>query len=222
LIRGTKAKGEFAHFIIYADTNKLGDFYSSYRKKQYFCKVNLNKPPEMIRVEFDNDTYTKNKDRDLYFYSVTINGQTFPADNENVTYYERSNGVYYFRQLLSYTTAGNAARYLSNAGIPDSMLFPVETLYIRKSNTYSTALDVKEWIKKERPSQRTSIQIFTKGIHARRSYLAFKKAFGKSANIGVISCPDYEITAFNWWKSIKGWEAILYETVGVLYASIVL
>lgn len=222
LIRGTKAQGEFAHFILYADTLRLGDFYSSRRKKQYNQVAKLDKPPEIIRVEFDNDTYTKYKDRDLYFYSVTVNDQIFPANNENVAYFEHSNGVYYFRQCLSNSTATNAAQYLRDTGIPDSLVFPIETLHVKKSKTYTTALDVKYWIDMERPSKRPSVQIFTRGTHARRTYLSFVKAFGDSADIGVISCPDNEITPANWWKSLKGWKKILYETAGVLYALIVL
>jgi hypothetical protein len=222
VMRGTKADGVFAHFIVYADTVELGENYSTRKKKSYAFQVKLNSPPEKICAVFDNDTYTRFRDRNLILYSATVNGQVFPANRGNVTYYVRRNGMYFLGQRLSNSTATDAANYLIETGIPDSLVVPVETLHKIKSKTYTTALDVKAWLDKNRPAVRPSITIFTQTIHARRSYVSFKKAFGNSADIGVISCSDRMTNRLNWWKSPEGWKEMLYETTGVIYALIVL
>jgi hypothetical protein len=219
-LRGTKADGKFAHFILYADTINLGESYSSRYKKKYIYRVKLDAPPKTVSVDFDNDTFTNYNDRNLYFYSVTINGQIFPVSTDQVSYFVRHNGIYYLRQRLSGSLAADAANYLKYIGIPDSLVIPVETKHKIKSKTYTTALDIKGWLNRNIPVKRPSITIFTQSIHARRSYLSYKKAFGDSADIGVISCEDQRISRSNWWKSISGWKAILYETVGCLYVTL--
>jgi hypothetical protein len=219
LVRGTKSRGQFPHIILYADSTRLGDLFTSRKKKLYKYTVRLDSSPRIVYAEFDNDTYTNYSDRNLYFYSVTVNGHLFPANRENVLYYARENGKYFFRQRLSNSTATYAANYLRDAGIRDSLVIPVETLHKIKSKTYTSALDVKTWLEKNRPG-RHSIAIFTEATHARRSYLSFVKAFGDSADIGIISSTNRKMNSANWWKSLKGWSTILYETVGILYISV--
>jgi len=221
-IRGTKAGGKFAHFILFADTSRLCDYYSSRHKKQYTCRIKLASSPGTIGVEFDNDMFTRSADRNLYFYSVIVNGQIFPADIKNVGYYLYRNGKYILRQKLGSSTSTVAANYLKSLGIPDSLVVAIETQQKIKSKTYTTALDVKAWIAKNFSEEQPSINIFTQSIHARRSYVSYRKAFGNSADIGVISCPEKTANRLNWWKSMKGWKKILYETAGVLYTLIVL
>jgi hypothetical protein len=174
----------------------------------------------MIRIEFDNDTYTRFTDRNLYFYSVIVNERVFPASSENVICYFRSNGKYFFHQRLNTTTATYAAHFLKENGIPDSLVFPVETRHKIKSKTFTMALDVKAWLEKQRPGERPAITVFTEETHARRSYLSFARAFGNSAEIGVAGCSDKEMNRSNWWKSRKGWRTILYETIGIVWIGV--
>jgi hypothetical protein len=222
LIRGTKARHEFAHIRLYADSIKLGENYTTRKKREFIYRAKMSRPPCIIRVEFDNDTYSNYRDRNLYFYSVSVNNQIFPANNEKVAYSELRNGAYHFRQHLNSSTAVNAYNYLINNGMPDSLMAAVESLNIYKSKTYTSAMDVKRWMLEKGFPKNQSITIFTQGMHARRSYISFKKAFGNEAEIGVISLPDPLIAKTNWWKTCKGWKKVLYETVGVVYASIVL
>jgi hypothetical protein len=221
-MRGTKALDAFAHVRLYADSLEIGDFFSTRKKRNFACNVNLDHPPSFIAVEFDNDTYTKNSDRNLFIYSVTVNNQVFEADNESVTYYNRKSGKYYFHHRLSSSSAQDAANFLVSSGIPDSLVIPLVTTRKIKSKTYTTALDLKNWLQKNRPAYPEPVTIFSPGPHARRSWISYRKAFGDSIPVGVISCPDRHISGENWWKTRKGWRKVLYETAGVFYASVVL
>jgi uncharacterized SAM-binding protein YcdF (DUF218 family) len=218
-ISGNKANGEFAHFKLFANNIELGNSFTTLRKKQYNFTTNLDSPPTSISVVFDNDSCTRYKDRNLHIYAVSLNGRIFYANNKNVSYYYLIGSEYVLKQRLSSSTAGEAAEYLKTAGIPDSLIIPVTTYKKIKSKTYSSALDVKEWLEKNMSSKFFNITIFTQGTHARRSLISFGKAFRKTADIGVISEPDMDITRHNWWKKSKGWSSIIYESIGVLYAS---
>ncbi len=67
-----------------------------------------------------------------------------------------------------------------------------------------------------------SVTVYTMGPHARRSLACYRKAFGKSAETGVISGKDIRTTPDNWYKSVRGWKEIIYETAGLIYISLVI
>jgi hypothetical protein len=62
--------------------------------------------------------------------------------------------------------------------------------------------------------QPTSINVFTRSSHARRSRLVFAKVFGSGTKVGVISWtpPGYENEP--WWRSSERAIDFLKETVG--------
>jgi hypothetical protein len=219
-LRGTRAKGEFAHFVVSADSTVLGEDFSSHRTKTYSYRLEKGPYPRTITVEYDNDAYTRLRDRDLYVYSVSVNNTHYPANDTHVTWFERRSGKYYFIKKLSNSIATDAAAFLELAGIRDSLVVPVESNEKIKSKTYTTALDVKKWLSENKQEGDRSITIFTQGMHARRSYASFRKAFGRDFNIGVISSPDARINRFNWWKSARGWKRMLYEFAGLLYVAV--
>jgi hypothetical protein len=218
-IRGTKSMGHFPHIIMYADSTRLGAFFTSRKKKEYSFTLKLEKPPEFIRVDFDNDAFTKYTDRNLFYYAATVNGHTFPANSQSVGYYRRENGKYILHNRLSHGTATSASSFLVKAGIPDSLVIAVETRHKIKSKTYTSALDVRTWLEKNKPG-RHALTIFTEATHAHRSYLSFQKAFGITADLGMITFVDRNMNRSNWWKSLRGWRTILYETTGILYISV--
>lgn len=222
-VSGTRAKGEFAHFSLYADTILLGQDYSTRHRRDYTYRIVADRPPTTIKVTFDNDLHKGFRDRNLFVYAVKVNNETFRADNGSVTCYEKKRGGYFIGQPLSKSTAIRAAEYMIHSGIPQSLIMPVETNRRIKSKTYTTGIDVKNWIETNQPlSGRRSITIVTLGAHARRSYCSFKKVFGNQADIGVIALPYQDMNYYNWWKNPLGWETILYESIGLIYISLYL
>lgn len=221
LMRGTPVRREFAHVTLYADSSEIGDCFTARRKQNFTFSIRKARPPNRITIVFDNDTYTRKQDRNLLVYSVTINERPFPANSPRVSYAYNRNGVEQVRQLNT-SNATEAADYLKSIGIPDSLVVPVETLTKVKSRTYTTAIDVKDWLDKNRSDDCKSLTILTQDPHARRSYISFRKAFGDSLDIGVISLPARDFSKDNWHRSAIGWKTILYELTGVLYATLIL
>jgi hypothetical protein len=220
-VRGTQCEGEFAHYRLSADTVMIDDRYSTRQKITVTSRIRLSSPPDSILVEFDNDAYTSNSDRDLYIYSAGINGLHLPANSNNVLLYGSREGKYVFRRHLSSSTAKDAAGYLISHKLPDSLVIAVETSHKIHSKTYTSALDVKQWLESNHLDKGRSVNVFTMGPHARRSLICYRKAFGKMTKTGVIACRDTRITADNWYKTLRGWKDILYETAGLMYISFV-
>jgi hypothetical protein len=216
-IKGTKADGEFAHFRIYADNIEIDNGWSSRKLTKHQYKIKLNAPPDQIVIEFDNDLVKKGRDRNLIVGSISVNDKVFSVNNQHVHLYNKNNEVFYFKKELSSSSAVDAALFLRSNGIMESLVIPIVTSRKFRSKTYSTALDVKDWLSKNLVYQHEPITIYSQGIHARRTWLSFQKAFGKSANIGVISSSHRKVSYNNWWKTRKGWKEMVYETCGLIY-----
>jgi hypothetical protein len=86
-----------------------------------------------------------------------------------------------------------------------------------RDRTYGSAVAVREWLKEQGVSAR-SINVLTKGPHARRSRLLFEKAFGPEVEVGVIAIPDREYDPRVWWQFSEGVKEVLSEGAGYLYA----
>jgi hypothetical protein len=218
-VRGTKANKRFPHFSLFADSTVIGSDYTTRNKKIFSYDVKSAHPPDSVMLEFDNDLFTALRDRNMYIYSISVNGKIFKTDNKRVICYFRQNGRYYLYQQLSPSSAQDAAEYLISLGIPDSLVVPVVTTRKFKSRTYASALDVKHWLDSHLSGSKFTLTVFSQGPHARRSFILYKKAFKSSADIGIISGKMQEYNSSNWWRNIMGWESVLYETVGLLYVS---
>ena len=222
LLRGSPVKGVYPHVTLFADSTELGDSYVSKRQKALTYEFRNANPPLNISIVFDNDVYTAKQDRNLFVYSVSVNNMEFPVNSTKVGFYMESHGIYKLNHRMNTSNATEAADFFKAAGIPDSLVVPIETRRKIKSKTYTTALDVKSWLDENRHNRYKFLTVFTQGPHARRSYISFRKAFAGSVEVGVISLPAKDFSADTWYRTKTGWETILYELVGVIYASLVL
>jgi hypothetical protein len=103
-------------------------------------------------------------------------------------------------------------------GIADSLIIPIQADTMNKSRTYSTALAVKDYLHRS-GIDCPAIMVMSHGVHARRTYISYRKAFGKGSRIGIIASEDIEIRKDNWFKTSAGRKKIFREISGVLYAS---
>ena len=63
-----------------------------------------------------------------------------------------------------------------------------------------------------------SIDVVTKGAHARRSRLLFEKVFGSDVKVGVIALRDRSYESSRWWRSSEGIREIPFQAIAYLYA----
>jgi len=217
---GTKAYNEYPHFRLYADSVLIGESYTDSKIRDYSFLCTPLFYPSIITVDFDNDMYSRFRDRNLIVYSVTVNDLKYNVNNTNVAYCKSSGGS--FVELHGTNALETAAR-LRRKGIPDSLIIPLSSVQKIKSKTYANALDVYQWILKNPGYNVKSVTILTSGIHSRRSFTSYRKAIkDRSIAVGVLSCYDRDINETNWWKSGKGIQEILYETIGYLYVRFII
>ena len=137
----------------------------------------------------------------------------------------------YYKLLVTvgrkYTTGHPMARYKSEAGWTASRLnaqgvllgkiVPVSiTIYPRKDRTYHKALAVQKRLNKAGFAQ-ASIDVVSSGVHARRSWILFKKAF-PLVDVGIIAIKPKDYDTTRWWLYSEGVRSVISESIAYLYA----
>lgn len=65
-----------------------------------------------------------------------------------------------------------------------------------------------------------NFNIYSVGVHSRRSRYLFKKAFGKDYDIGIIAPRDRTFLPNSWWKSSKGLRQVSNELMATLFVQL--
>lgn len=118
------------------------------------------------------------------------------------------------------TVADFAARQLRDLGVAESHIIVLSAPRVKQHRTYTSALKVRNWLKKSR-IQSQGVNIFTRGVHARRSLIFFERALGPQIDVGVIAGTEDTYDANRWFMTTKGLFEIMRETFGCLYAVMV-
>ena len=110
-----------------------------------------------------------------------------------------------------------AATKLNAQGVPLKKIIPVQvTGYPKKDRTYYKAIKIKERLNKMGIIQ-ASIDVASNGVHARRSWFLFEKAFS-SVDVGIISIKPKGYDVTRWWLYSEGVRSVISESIAYLYA----
>jgi hypothetical protein len=110
-----------------------------------------------------------------------------------------------------------AAKRLIELGIDKRMIQILTVSEAVNHRTYRSALAVHDWLRQEKPAI-TSMNVFTLGVHARKSHVLFQRACGPELKIGIIAGTESGYPVKRWWMSSTGIYLVLRNTVGYLYA----
>lgn len=112
---------------------------------------------------------------------------------------------------------GEAARKeLVRVGIPERVVVAAEPYEASTQRTYRSALAAREALMAHGWRPR-AVNVFTRGAHARRSQLVYRKVFQGVCDVGVVGwCPPGD-EASGWWSSSRRSREFLEETVGYWY-----
>jgi uncharacterized SAM-binding protein YcdF (DUF218 family) len=117
----------------------------------------------------------------------------------------------------SYTEG--ARQELIRSGVPEAKIIVAPAIDVDRQRTYESALAV--WRKLQSLSIKArSINIFTRGPHARRSRLVFARVEGSETKVGVISWTPSSDQAVSWWRRSNRAKELLIETVGYLFEAL--
>lgn len=116
------------------------------------------------------------------------------------------------------TWAEVAAVTLKRLGVADNLIVavPVRTPTTR-NRTYASAIALKRWLSGSEVTV-SALNVYSLGVHARRSWLLFQKALGDGINVGIVAGKDRSYDPQRWWASSQGLRAIIGETIAYLHA----
>ena len=115
------------------------------------------------------------------------------------------------------TYAELAGSTLKRLGIDEEFIATVPASREKKDRTYASALALKNWLHKSDLSI-SSMNIYSLGPHARRSWLLFNNVFDGRVEIGVLNTADRDYDPNYWWKTSNGVRSVLDELIAYCYA----
>lgn len=212
---GSQIDTTFAHFVVLVNGKKAGEAYTKSQMKHYRFAL----PPgtdvvQSVMIRYDNDAVVDNDDRDLYVLSVRVGRRRVKSISEGV-WYDR--GKLDGKQLLvtaNNTYAESAAARLWQLGMDSAAVIPLPSEAINVHRTYNSAAALKPWLQKHRIR---SINVFSQGAHARRTWITYERAMGDAVQTGIIATPDERYDAARWWRSKTGLFTVLGGAVKASY-----
>jgi hypothetical protein len=207
-----------AHFNVYINDSLIASFYAEKRKGKY--TINWKGRLDMvdsIMVQFDNDSWGKFGDRNLYVKEINVDHKITIPYMDNSVY-----SVFYpggeDRVKNNFNSNAELARNrLISMGINSSQIIatPGETVIVNR--TLTSALAFRDWLKQTNKDI-SGINIISMGAHARRTWMIYNRILQEKYPIGIISLPDYIYTQSGIYRFIKN----IRETLGIIYYWIIL
>jgi len=118
-----------------------------------------------------------------------------------------------------YNFAAEAAKILLNSGIPRARVIVAAPLVTEGQRTYEAAEAVSRAMR-DRNIRPKALNVFTMGVHARRSRLVYAKVFRPDTQVGVIAWIPRDYEPGIWWHSSERAGEFLKETVAYAFEAL--
>ncbi len=113
--------------------------------------------------------------------------------------------------------AVRAAAQLRASGSPPAMpVIAVPAPASAQDRSYLSAVMVREWAK-QNGVVLGAIDLYSAGVHARRSWLVYRMAFGDTVEVGVLTARPADYDPQRWWTSSVGAKTTLGEVLGLAW-----
>ena len=116
------------------------------------------------------------------------------------------------------THARRAAAFLRDHGVTGVPVIAVETPVTSQDRTYLSAVQVRDWAQRSGVVLE-AIDLFSVGVHMRRSRLLYRKALGDAVEVGAIAARPREYDPQRWWASSAGTKATMGETLSLIWTT---
>ena len=108
-----------------------------------------------------------------------------------------------------------AEKSLEKLGLSEEKVISVPSSGPENHRTYSCAVGLRELLESEgligEGKPPLKMNLISEGVHSRRSQMAFQKALGEMAEIGVFSIPPMGYDPKRWWKTGGSAKTVLTE-----------
>jgi hypothetical protein len=114
------------------------------------------------------------------------------------------------------TYAARAAGYLK-VRVPGGVeVIAVPATATAKNRTYLSAVTVREWARSTGVTL-DAIDLYTEGVHARRSRLVYRLAFGPAVEVGVLAATPPGFDPQRWWSSSAGAKSVIGQALSLVW-----
>jgi hypothetical protein len=191
VVARSKMGGKYcSHFNFYINDSIIADFNADEKPGKY--KVEWNAPLseiDSLMFEFTNDYLDVKGDRNLYIKEIIFDDSlVIPYQFNSV--FDIGNLGGNDRTINDYESHPEIVRNkLIKSGIDSSKVIAVTGSKTRINRTLTGALAFRDWLMESGQNVR-DVNIISMGIHARRTWMTYKKVLGKSYNIGIIALPE--------------------------------
>jgi hypothetical protein len=114
------------------------------------------------------------------------------------------------------TYADIAARYLKTHGLENVDVIAVPAPASAQERTFLSAVKVREWLA-ARNIRIDTLDVFSSGVHARRSHMLYRMAFGPKVNVGILAAEPSDYDQMHWWKTSAGAKSVMGETISLIW-----
>jgi len=121
-------------------------------------------------------------------------------------------------EYASRSYAERAADYLKHNGLADIPVTAVPAPASKQDRTYLSAVMIREWTQRA-GIRLDAIDLFSSGVHARRSRLMYRLALGDAVEVGVLSARPASFDAERWWSSSQGAKLLMGETISLVWTT---
>lgn len=114
------------------------------------------------------------------------------------------------------TYADRAASTLQRYGFSSDNLIKIYVPPVSFNRTLTGAEEVKHWLEHSTTGI-CCVEVFTVGVHARKSWLLSEYVLGHNYRVGIIAAPEPSFNAQYWFFSPRGVWIVARNTAGYLY-----
>ncbi|MEG4021530.1 YdcF family protein [Microcoleus sp. S13C4] len=125
---------------------------------------------------------------------------------------------YYLAEYKNYAEL-TAATFIV-LGFDKNKLVAVPAANVLKHRTAASAIALRDWFSTS-GLKVNSINLYSFGPHARRSWLVFKEVLNPEIKVGIIAAETEDYNPQEWWKSSEGFRTVIGEIIAYIYARFV-
>ena len=125
---------------------------------------------------------------------------------------------YYLAEYKNY--AELAAATCIALGFDKDKVIAVPAASVVKHRTAASAIALRDWLAAS-PLKVDSINLYSLGPHARRSWIIFKEVLNPDIKVGIIAAEQQDYNPQEWWKSSAGFRTVTAEIMAYIYARFV-
>jgi len=114
------------------------------------------------------------------------------------------------------TLAELSAATLIAFGFDSSALVAVPSTASKRDRTATTATAFCEWLSVHYPKV-TSVNLYSHGVHARRSWILYKRELEPAVRVGIIAPIPVSYNPNYWWRSSEGTKRVIVECIALTY-----